>query len=76
MKHLHKHRIPFAPASNSVRKNVEVKVYSQKGWKEYFSVILGSDQVKSGKPSPETCKLCKLSYDDSLKLLFGHSAHK
>ncbi|KAI3515537.1 hypothetical protein L1887_14436 [Cichorium endivia] len=53
IKHLHKHGIPFALASNSVRKNVEVKLSSQKGWKEYFSVILGSDQVKSGKPSPD-----------------------
>lgn len=23
------------------------------GWKERFSVILGSDQVKAGKPSPD-----------------------
>ncbi|KAL7589707.1 hypothetical protein Lser_V15G40612 [Lactuca serriola] len=53
IKHLHKHGVPFALASNSIRKNVEVKVSSQKGWKEYFSVILGSDQVKSGKPSPD-----------------------
>ncbi|KAI3732107.1 hypothetical protein L1987_63304 [Smallanthus sonchifolius] len=53
MKHLQKNGIPFALASNSVKKNVLVKVSSQKGWKECFSVILGSDEVKSGKPSPD-----------------------
>ncbi|KVI04320.1 HAD-like domain-containing protein [Cynara cardunculus var. scolymus] len=53
IKHLHKHGIPYAVASNSIKKNVEVKVSAQKGWKEYFSVILGSDEVKSGKPSPD-----------------------
>ncbi|KAL4573235.1 hypothetical protein LXL04_020034 [Taraxacum kok-saghyz] len=53
LKHLHNHGVPFALASNSISKNVQVKVSSQKGWKEYFSVILGSDQVKSGKPSPD-----------------------
>nr|XP_043629729.1 bifunctional riboflavin kinase/FMN phosphatase-like isoform X2 [Erigeron canadensis] len=53
IKHLHKHGIPFSVASNSARKNVEAKVSAQRGWKEYFSVILGSDDVKSGKPSPD-----------------------
>ncbi|KAM0049950.1 putative riboflavin kinase [Helianthus debilis subsp. tardiflorus] len=53
MKHLQKHGIPFALASNSVKKNVLVKVSSQEGWGESFSVILGSDEVKSGKPSPD-----------------------
>ncbi|KAK1412338.1 hypothetical protein QVD17_33508 [Tagetes erecta] len=53
MKHLQNHGIPFALASNSVKKNVLVKVSSQKGWEEAFSVILGSDEVKSGKPSPD-----------------------
>ncbi|KAK7859568.1 bifunctional riboflavin kinase/fmn phosphatase [Quercus suber] len=53
MKHLHKHGVPFALASNSLREYIDVKISLQKGWKEYFSVILGSDQVKSGKPSPD-----------------------
>ncbi|KAF3973296.1 hypothetical protein ACB098_06G122900 [Castanea mollissima] len=53
MKHLHKHGVPFALASNSLREYIDAKISLQKGWKEYFSVILGSDQVKSGKPSPD-----------------------
>ncbi|PWA65096.1 HAD-like domain-containing protein [Artemisia annua] len=53
IKHLHKHGVPSAIASNSRTKNVDFKLSSQKGWKEYFSVILGGDQVKSGKPSPD-----------------------
>ncbi|KAL7000556.1 hypothetical protein U1Q18_001707, partial [Sarracenia purpurea var. burkii] len=51
--HLHKHQVPFALASNSLRKNIDAKISHQEGWREYFSVILGSDQVKSGKPSPD-----------------------
>ncbi|XP_071691299.1 bifunctional riboflavin kinase/FMN phosphatase-like isoform X2 [Rutidosis leptorrhynchoides] len=53
IKHLHKHGVPFALASNSRGKNVEFKLSSQKGWKDYFSVVLSSDHVKSGKPSPD-----------------------
>uniref|UniRef100_M1BTP7 2-deoxyglucose-6-phosphate phosphatase n=1 Tax=Solanum tuberosum TaxID=4113 RepID=M1BTP7_SOLTU len=53
IRHLHKHGVPFALASNSKRKNIDGKVSLQEGWKECFSVILGSDQVKSGKPSPD-----------------------
>ncbi|XP_057956316.1 bifunctional riboflavin kinase/FMN phosphatase-like isoform X2 [Malania oleifera] len=51
--HLHKHGLPFALASNSLRKNIDAKICYQQGWKECFSIILGSDQVKSGKPSPD-----------------------
>jgi len=36
IKHLHKHGVPFAVASNSIRKNVEVKVSSQKGHYCFF----------------------------------------
>lgn len=53
MEHLFKHKIPFALASNALRKNIEVKISHQKGWKERFSVILGSDEVKAGKPAPD-----------------------
>lgn len=53
MKHLQQHGVLFALASNSSRKNVDVKVSYQKGWQEQFAVILGSDQVKAGKPSPD-----------------------
>ncbi|XP_058095615.1 bifunctional riboflavin kinase/FMN phosphatase-like [Magnolia sinica] len=51
--HLHKHKIPFALASNSKREGIGGKISHQKGWTELFSVILGSDQVESGKPSPD-----------------------
>lgn len=53
VQHLHKHGVPFALASNSVRKNIDTKISHHQGWKERFSVVLGSDQVKSGKPSPD-----------------------
>ncbi|KAL8468671.1 hypothetical protein ACS0TY_031749 [Phlomoides rotata] len=53
MRHLHKHGVPFALASNSLRKNIDGKISHHDGWKERFTVILGSDQVKSGKPSPD-----------------------
>ncbi|MED6144293.1 hypothetical protein PIB30_014376 [Stylosanthes scabra] len=50
--HLKKNGVPMALASNSLRENIDVKISHHNGWKESFSVILGSDQVKSGKPSP------------------------
>ncbi|KAK9689905.1 hypothetical protein RND81_09G089800 [Saponaria officinalis] len=53
IQYLHKHRIPFALASNSSREHIEAKISNQKGWKESFSVIVGSDQVQSGKPSAD-----------------------
>lgn len=53
IKHLHEKKVHFALASNSTTKNVEAKVDHQQGWRKYFSIILGSDQVKSGKPSPD-----------------------
>ncbi|KAF9589144.1 hypothetical protein IFM89_019460 [Coptis chinensis] len=52
IRHLHNHGIPFALASNSITKNIEKKI-SHQGWKELFSTVLGSDQVQSGKPSPD-----------------------
>ncbi|XP_075519368.1 bifunctional riboflavin kinase/FMN phosphatase-like isoform X2 [Primulina tabacum] len=53
MRHLHKHGIQFALASNSLSKNIDGKISHHDGWKERFVTILGSDQVKSGKPSPD-----------------------
>ncbi|KAF8413750.1 hypothetical protein HHK36_001743 [Tetracentron sinense] len=53
IRHLHKHGVPLALASNSIRRNIETKVSHQQGWKEFFSVIIGSDEVNSGKPSPD-----------------------
>ncbi|KZV21751.1 hypothetical protein F511_02909 [Dorcoceras hygrometricum] len=54
MRHLHKHGIQFALASNSLSKTLMEKYHTMKvSWKERFVTILGSDQVKSGKPSPD-----------------------
>ncbi|PIN22883.1 putative haloacid-halidohydrolase [Handroanthus impetiginosus] len=53
MRHLHSHGVPFGLASNSIWKNIDGKIIHQEGWKERFTVILGSDQVESGKPSPD-----------------------
>ncbi|KAK9689907.1 hypothetical protein RND81_09G089900 [Saponaria officinalis] len=53
IRYLHKHQIPTSLASNSLRDYIEAKISNQKGWKECFPVIVGSDQVQSGKPSPD-----------------------
>uniref|UniRef100_A0A7N0TYW1 Riboflavin kinase n=2 Tax=Kalanchoe fedtschenkoi TaxID=63787 RepID=A0A7N0TYW1_KALFE len=52
-RHLQKHGVPFALASNSVSANIEAKISHLPGWKDRFAIILGSDEVKSGKPSPD-----------------------
>ncbi|KAK4784891.1 hypothetical protein SAY86_019259 [Trapa natans] len=53
IKHLHKHGVPIALASNSLLDYIETKISNQNGWRECFSAIVGSDNVKSGKPSPD-----------------------
>lgn len=53
IKHLKSHGVPMALASNSARSSVDTKLSSHQGWKESFSVIIGGDEVKMGKPSPE-----------------------
>ncbi|WOL17049.1 bifunctional riboflavin kinase/FMN phosphatase-like [Canna indica] len=53
IRHLHKHGIPLALASNSIRKHIEIKISFHQGWKESFSFILGGDDVSHGKPSPD-----------------------
>ncbi|XP_020535604.1 bifunctional riboflavin kinase/FMN phosphatase [Jatropha curcas] len=53
IKHLWKNGVPIALASNSSTENIDAKISHQQGWKYYFSTILGSNQVKSGKPSPD-----------------------
>ncbi|KAF5475596.1 hypothetical protein F2P56_007388, partial [Juglans regia] len=53
IKHFSSHGVPLALASNSTRSNIESKISSHQGWKESFSVIIGGDEVASGKPSPE-----------------------
>ncbi|RDX70143.1 Bifunctional riboflavin kinase/FMN phosphatase [Mucuna pruriens] len=52
IRHLQKNGVPMALASNSLQEYIEAKISYHKGWKESFSVILGSDKVKSGKPAP------------------------
>ncbi|ESR62456.1 hypothetical protein CICLE_v10015592mg [Citrus x clementina] len=53
IKHLSCHGVPMALASNSHRATIESKISYQHGWKESFSVIVGSDEVRTGKPSPD-----------------------
>ncbi|KAM5578320.1 bifunctional riboflavin kinase/FMN phosphatase-like [Rosa sericea] len=53
IKHLHDHGVPTALASNSLREYINAKISVHQGWQGWFSVILGSDQVKAGKPSPD-----------------------
>ncbi|KAI4363862.1 hypothetical protein MLD38_020028 [Melastoma candidum] len=53
IKHLRRHGVPLALTSNSLREYIEAKISGKQGWKESFSVILGSDEVKFGKPSPD-----------------------
>lgn len=51
--HLHGRGIPMALASNSPSANIEKKISSKLGWRESFSVIIGGDEVRNPKPSPE-----------------------
>ncbi|KAL0012661.1 hypothetical protein SO802_007769 [Lithocarpus litseifolius] len=53
IKHFGGHGVPMALASNSPRVNIEGKISFHQGWKESFSVIIGGDEVASGKPSPD-----------------------
>ncbi|GMN53976.1 hypothetical protein TIFTF001_023100 [Ficus carica] len=68
IKHLYDHGIPIALASNSTRDYIDLKISHQKGWKERFSVILGSDQVKAGKPSGDL-------FEEAAKRLGVDAAH-
>ncbi|XP_023000816.1 bifunctional riboflavin kinase/FMN phosphatase isoform X1 [Cucurbita maxima] len=53
IKHFTAHKVPMALASNSSRENIETKISFHPGWKNSFSVIIGSDEVTTAKPSPE-----------------------
>lgn len=52
IKHLYSHKVPFGLASNSSSEYIHAKISCMKGWKDRFSVVLGSDQVIEGKPAP------------------------
>ncbi|KAK9706632.1 hypothetical protein RND81_07G140600 [Saponaria officinalis] len=51
--HFHGHGIPMALASISPRSFIEQKISNNRGWKESFSAIVGGNEVRAGKPSPE-----------------------
>ncbi|XP_057420025.1 bifunctional riboflavin kinase/FMN phosphatase-like [Lotus japonicus] len=53
IKHLKSHAVPMALASNSSRENIEAKISFHDGWKDSFAVIIGGDEVRTGKPSPD-----------------------
>ncbi|XP_075503412.1 bifunctional riboflavin kinase/FMN phosphatase isoform X1 [Primulina tabacum] len=53
IKYLKSNGVPLVLASNSPKANIEAKISHHQGWKESFSFIIGGDEVKSGKPSPE-----------------------
>lgn len=55
-KHLHKHGIPQAIASSSVRRSFERKITNHRDWFAIFDcIVLGDDpDVKQGKPAPDT----------------------
>ncbi|GKE26285.1 bifunctional riboflavin kinase/FMN phosphatase [Tanacetum coccineum] len=48
--HLRGHGVKMALASNSLRDSIETKISY---YSESFSVIIGGDEVKEGKPSPK-----------------------
>lgn len=62
--HLQTHGVPMALASNSPKESVEQQISYHQGWIESFSVIIGGDKVRNGKPSPdiylETAKQLKV----------------
>ncbi|KAF5728642.1 putative riboflavin kinase/fmn adenylyltransferase [Tripterygium wilfordii] len=53
IKHFSSHGVPMALASNSPRASIDTKISYHQGWKESFSFIIGGDEVRAGKPSPE-----------------------
>ncbi|XP_071714379.1 bifunctional riboflavin kinase/FMN phosphatase-like [Rutidosis leptorrhynchoides] len=53
VKHLKRHGVQMALASNSPRDSIETKLSYHPSLKESFSSIIAGDEVKSGKPSPE-----------------------
>ncbi|XP_021661042.2 bifunctional riboflavin kinase/FMN phosphatase isoform X2 [Hevea brasiliensis] len=53
IKHLSGNNVPVALASNSPKASIKSKISYHQGWQESFSVIIGGDEVRTGKPSPE-----------------------
>lgn len=53
LKHLKDHGVPMALASNSSTEGIQTKICHQQGWNDYFSVIVGGNEVSMPKPSPE-----------------------
>ncbi|CAG8685687.1 25452_t:CDS:2 [Gigaspora margarita] len=53
VKHLKKHRIPMAIASNSFRKSVNIKISSNRELFNMFDNVICADDVKNVKPAPD-----------------------
>ncbi|GAB2212827.1 hypothetical protein Droror1_Dr00020822 [Drosera rotundifolia] len=53
IKHFKHHGVRLALASNSPKASIELKISYHQGWKDLFSVIVGGDEDRSAKPSPE-----------------------
>lgn len=54
---LHKHEIPCAIGSSSIRKNIEVALENSP-IRAYFKTIISGEDVHHGKPNPEVFLLC------------------
>ncbi|CAL5213438.1 unnamed protein product [Lathyrus oleraceus] len=53
IKHLKRNGVPMVLASNSPRESIDAKISFHDGWKDSFSVIIGGDEVRTAKPSPD-----------------------
>ncbi|CAL5200054.1 unnamed protein product [Lathyrus oleraceus] len=53
IKHLKSNGVPMVLASNSPRESIDAKISFHEGWKNSFSIIIGGDEVRTGKPSPD-----------------------
>ncbi|CAI8592184.1 unnamed protein product [Vicia faba] len=53
IQHLKTNGVPMVLASNSPRETIHAKISFHNGWEDSFSVIIGGDQVPTGKPSPD-----------------------
>ncbi|KAI5386459.1 hypothetical protein KIW84_072838 [Lathyrus oleraceus] len=53
IKHLKSNGVPMVLASNSPRESIDAKISFHDGWKDSFSVIIGGDEVRTAKPSPD-----------------------
>lgn len=64
--------IPVCLATGSKRENVE-RLFSKFDLKKYFSLIIAGDEVKCGKPDPETYEKIKQHYGDRTYIVIDDS---